>query len=172
MLKSVLARWSRNNKTTVMVICMENLCRSPLASELLNAIFKLQGMQADFKAESAGISVAIPGRKPDPRVVKLMRDRGLASPKGRSRQLNAKLVSKSSLILAVDRQVQLLLHEKLGVKAPLLMEFAGLSIRHQTLDVPDPYFTNQQGFERVYELIEEAALGVAEYLKRSGGVPH
>jgi protein-tyrosine phosphatase len=152
-------------KTTVMVVCMENLCRSPLASELLNAVFALQGVDKHFRAESAGISVAIPGRKADPRVIKLMQEKGLRVPKGRSRQISPKMIAQSDLVLAVDHQVQQLLQEKLGVRAPLLMEFALLSSRHQTLDVPDPYYTNQQGFERVYDLIEEAAIGVSEHLQ-------
>jgi protein-tyrosine phosphatase len=167
MLNYFLPKLFRSKKrAAVMVVCMENLCRSPLASELLNVMFTMHGMSDRFKAESAGISVGMPGKKPDPRVVRMMQERGLGVPKSRSRQLEHKMVSNCVLIVAVDRQVQQLLSDRLGVDAPLLMEFANLSSRHQSLDVPDPYYTNQQGFERVYELIEEAALGVAEHLKQ------
>ncbi|KAG8150029.1 low molecular weight protein-tyrosine-phosphatase [Burkholderia catarinensis] len=137
--------------TTLLVVCVGNVCRSPMAEALLRA--RLPGVDV----QSAGIG-ALDGHPADPHAVALMRDRGLDLAAHRARRLPPALGARADLILTMDRDQQRWLVRRdpaLCGRVYRLGEFcpapggAGAGF-----DVPDPYLGPRTAFEHSLALIE------------------
>jgi protein-tyrosine phosphatase len=116
---------------------------------------------AGFEFDSAGTHGYHIGKAPDARATKAAAQRGydLSSLKGR--QVDRADFLRFDRILAMDRDNLELLRkacptEHLG-KLGLFLEFAS---SHDGEEVPDPYYGGPEGFERVLDLIEDAAQGL------------
>jgi len=111
-----------------------------------------------LEVASAGIS-ALVGRPADPLAVALLAERGIDLSAHRARQLTPELVSKSDLILAMERRhvadVEALAPAARG-RVHLLGRFGGF-------EVPDPYRQPREAFEAALALIER---GLADYQQR------
>src|SRR5512136_1311836 len=82
----------------VLVVCVGNICRSPMAEALLRARL---GHWPRFDVSSAGLS-ALVGRPADESTVALMRERGIDISAHRARQLTPRLVAGSDLVLVME----------------------------------------------------------------------
>jgi protein-tyrosine phosphatase len=148
----------------ILVVCMANVCRSPMAAAVIRGMAASQRGLA-LEIDSAGTRVARPALQPDPRADAALRRRGYTAAKGRSRALTAEDFDRYDLLLAMDSRN---LQDMLAVapahhhaKAKLLLDFAdGVATR----EVPDPYFGDAQGFERVLDLCEAGGRGVLRAL--------
>lgn len=148
----------------LLFVCAGNLCRSPLALVAFNALLRRRGIERQFRVDSAGTHVRRhAGQQPDARALEVARRRGydqLSAHKARS--VISKDFHRFDLIVAVDGDVLTSLQRLCPVeqrhKLHLLMEFSHVPADQ---DIPDPYYGNVQGFERVLELCE---LGVAGLL--------
>jgi protein-tyrosine phosphatase len=118
-----------------------------------------------IEVDSAGTHSAMVGERPDPRAVAALTRRGYVVGRSRSRQVETRDFSRFDRILAMDasnlasltRQCPANLHAKLELFLSYAPEL-GLT------DMPDPYYGNAQGFERVLDLCEAGAKGfVARY---------
>ncbi|QTD93212.1 low molecular weight protein-tyrosine-phosphatase [Burkholderia anthina] len=135
---------------TLLVVCIGNLCRSPMAEALFRA--RLPGIDV----QSAGIG-ARDGQPADPHAVHLMRARGLDIAAHRSRRLPPALGAHADLILTMDLAQKRWLEQcvptlrgrvfRLGLPDP-----AGG--RPSGFDVPDPYLGPRASFEHSLRLIE------------------
>ncbi|AOI68776.1 low molecular weight protein-tyrosine-phosphatase [Burkholderia ubonensis] len=146
--------------STLLVICIGNVCRSPMAEVLLRA--RLPG----FDVQSSGIC-ALGGHGADPHAVALMRDRGLDLSSHRARQLSSQLCMRAGLILTMDlEQRRWLEHHNPALCGRVfrLGEFCvtpgGIG---SGLDVPDPYLGPRTAFEHSLALIER---GVESWCER------
>ena len=150
--------------TRLLMVCMGNICRSPMAQVVTLRLAEKAGLGRSIQVDSAGTHAGRGSEPPDPRAKTALIARGYAIGKLRSRQVGEQDFERYDLILAMD---QANLNDLRGLcptehthKLRLFLEFAPeLELR----DVPDPYYGNLQGFERILELCEAGARGLVEH---------
>jgi protein-tyrosine phosphatase len=150
----------------VLFVCMGNICRSPTAEGVTRTLAERSGVAAGFEFDSAGTHGYHIGKAPDARAAKAAASRGYDLSSLKARQVEETDFVRFDRILAMDRDNLELLRQAcppahLG-KLGLFLEFASSQDEEE---VPDPYYGGPEGFERVLDLIEDAALGL---LARSG----
>jgi protein-tyrosine phosphatase len=155
--------------TRVLMVCMGNICRSPTAEAVLRGLAQQQGLGDRVVVDSAGTGGAHAGEAPDRRAQKAAMVRGY----GGITQLKARVVVDADFerfdhILAMDAdnlaQLQRRCPPHLQHKLGLFLEAAGVAVAVGTAEVPDPYYGNAQGFERVLDLCEAGARGLLDRL--------
>ena len=158
--------------TRILMICMGNICRSPMAQAVSQHIAKeaaathRSAVLDALEFSSAGTHAHHAGEKPDPRAVAVLAKRGYAVGNIRSRRVTDQDFQKYDLILAMDR-VNLAALKKVcppahATKLRLFLEFAQDATGE--LEIPDPYYGNAAGFERVLDLCEAGARGLVRSL--------
>ncbi len=122
------------------------------------------GLPHALKFDSAGTHAHYLGEKPDRRAEVALSSRGYELVRTRSRRVSAKDFEDFDLILAMDANNladlrRLCPHFHLA-KLRLLLDFAeGLNVN----EIPDPYYGNAEGFERVLDLCEAGARGLIKH---------
>ncbi|MCA8066516.1 low molecular weight protein-tyrosine-phosphatase [Burkholderia sp. AU38729] len=129
---------------TLLVVCVGNVCRSPMAQALLRA--RLPGVDV----RSAGIG-ALDGQPADPHAIDLMRERGLDLAAHRARQVSSRHVTRADLILTMDLEQKRWLERR----HPFLCgRVFRLGAAAHGFDIPDPYLGPRASFEHSLQLIE------------------
>lgn len=146
----------------ILLVCMGNICRSPLAASVMHAEVMRRQLGERVTLDSAGTYGAHQGEKADRRAVALAQARGYDQIlQERARKVIDDDFDRFDLILAMDRdnltQLQRMCPAQHQHKLHLFLEYAGLSER---TEVPDPYYGNLAGFEVVLGLCEQGADGV------------
>ncbi|PZO13470.1 MAG: phosphotyrosine protein phosphatase [Burkholderiales bacterium] len=149
----------------ILLVCMGNICRSPMAASVMHAEVARRQLGDQVSLDSAGTYGAHQGEKADARAVSLAQARGYGQIlKERARKVTEEDFDRFDLILAMDRdnltQLQRVCPAEHRHKLHLFLEYAGVSER---AEVPDPYYGNAAGFEAVLSLCE---LGVDGVLRR------
>jgi protein-tyrosine phosphatase len=152
----------------VLFVCMGNICRSPTAEGVFRKVLLERAPELDVSVASAGTHAYHVGQPPDPRARRAAERRGIDLSAQRARRVNADDFEHFELVLAMDEQNREALLEicppEFRDRVRLLLEFAPHLGR---TEVPDPYYGGSNGFEHVLDLVEEAALGVLEHLRRT-----
>jgi protein-tyrosine phosphatase len=145
-------------RVAVLVVCTGNICRSPTGEGVLKHLAQKRGLAARIEIRSAGTHDYHVGEGPDPRTVKHAGKRGYDLSALRASQVGAEDFDRYDYILAMDRGHLRILKglAPAGAKARLGM-FLEASERWKGEDVPDPYYGGVEGFERVLDMVEEAA---------------
>ena len=145
-------------KASVLVVCTGNICRSPTAEGVLRHRAEQRGLGKALVVRSAGTHDYHVGEGPDPRAIKHAKSRGYDLSRQRAMQVREQHFREFDYILAMDRQHLRLLREMAPADATArLGMYLDPSQRWKGLDVPDPYYGNPEGFERVLDMVEEAA---------------
>jgi protein-tyrosine phosphatase len=151
----------------VLFVCLGNICRSPLAEAIFNHKIKILGLEDRFKSDSAGTSDFHIGELPDDRTMKCASKHGL-NINHRGRQVNRTDFRDFDYILAMDdnnlRTLENLKNSYsfFGKEIQLMRDFAP---ECQGMSVPDPYYGGDEGFEEVYQILDEAIEGFLEKVK-------
>lgn len=146
----------------ILMVCLGNICRSPLAEGILQS-----KLPADkFTVDSAGTGNWHAGQGPDTRSVATAKGRGLDISCQKARQIKQDDFTHFDHIYVMDssnlRDVTTLAQTpEAKAKVKLMMDeiFPG-----QKVDVPDPYYGGPDGFEKVYDMLDEACTLVAQKL--------
>ena len=150
---------------------MGNICRSPTAEGVMRRLLHEEGLEHAVAVDSAGTGDWHVGSPPDARATVAARARGIALA-GAARQIAAADFDEYDLILAADRRnlrdLRALLPPEARAKVHLLREFDPASEGTPDLDVPDPYYGGDDGFERVLDLVEAACRGLLDDLRAAG----
>ena len=145
-------------KVAVLVVCTGNICRSPTGEGVLRHLAERRGLAERVVVRSAGTHDYHVGEGPDPRTVKHARRRGYDLSSQRAMQVRREHFHEFDYILAMDRGHLRLLRSMApqDARARLGM-FLEASARWKDEDVPDPYYGGAEEFERVLDMVEEAA---------------
>ncbi len=153
---------------SVLFVCLGNICRSPTAQGVFEQLVQLQGLADRILIDSAGTHAYHVGKQPDSRAQAAARVRGMDLSGQRARQVARGDFSQFDYILAMDHDnledLQRLAGGKTGENVRLFMSFAS---RWQADEVPDPYYGGDNGFERVLDMVEDAAEGLLEHIRRT-----
>ena len=150
---------------SVLFVCLGNICRSPTAEEVLRQKAAVAGI--NLTVDSAGTGDWHIGKHPDERAIRHAKAHGYAIHKLIARQVQPKDFQKFDLILAMDKQnLQDLQTIKNGLidsnpeQSEQLAKLALFSEEdpiHAGEDVPDPYYGDDEAFERCIAYIESGA---------------
>ncbi len=155
-----------DGKTSVLFVCMGNICRSPTAEGVFRSHVTEAGLSDRIVIDSAGTHAYHVGSPPDRRAAAAAERRGIVLGDLRARRVNDEDFQRFDYILAMDLDnVEHLKDEfppKYHSKVRLFLEFSPGRER----EVPDPYYGGASGFERVLDLVEEASRGLLETLSR------
>lgn len=145
-------------KVSVLIVCTGNICRSPTGEGVMRHFARERGLADQVRIASAGTHDYHVGEPPDPRTVKHASTRGYDLSAQRARQVMNEHFHEYDYILAMDRGHLRILASlaPVGAKARLGL-FLEASARWKGEDVPDPYYGGVDEFERVLDMVEEAA---------------
>jgi protein-tyrosine phosphatase len=156
--------------SSVLMVCMGNICRSPTAEAVLREKLRRAGWHDRVTVDSAGTHAWHAGAPPDARSVRHAARRGYDLSALRARPVHDHDFERFDLILAMDWDNLSLLEERCPVahrsKLARLTEYG---VRHASPVVPDPYAGGGADFERVLDLVEDACDGL---IARCWGKPH
>ncbi len=146
---------------SVLFVCLGNICRSPLAEGVFRHLVSEEREGDDYLIDSAGTGGWHVGEAADPRSRSVARAHGLELT-SRARKLVPEDLERFDWVIAMDRQnLRDIKAVATTVDAPaqihLMRDFEEGGAGK---DVPDPYYGGPEGFERMYELIHEACLGL------------
>jgi protein-tyrosine phosphatase len=167
----------------VLMVCMGNVCRSPIAEGVLRAKLHQAGLLGRVLVDSAGTHGYHTNEPPDPRSIKYAAQRGYNIAGQQARPVVAEDFLRFQWILAMDSDNLAWLQKKSAAQAPggpggragpnrieLLLSHAS---RHPGITtVPDPYYGPEAGFERVLDLVEDACDGLLMQLSAELAKPH
>ncbi len=151
-------------KTSVLFVCMGNICRSPTAEGVFRHFVNEAGLADQIQVDSAGTHAYHVGEPPDHRAAAAAERRGISLRDIFARRIADTDFERFDYIIAMDEHNLNRLADQAPVehrsKVQLFMSFAsGLEA-----EVPDPYYGGTAGFERVLDLVEEASRGLLETL--------
>lgn len=147
----------------ILMVCLGNICRSPLAEGILQS--KLP--RETFIVDSAGTGNWHVGQQPDKRSILTAKNRGLDISHQRGRVFEKSDFDTFDHIYVMDfsnynNVLALAPDEEAKSKVKLILSEL---LPNENRDVPDPYFGEENGFETVYEMLDAACEVIAEKLK-------
>ena len=155
-------------KVRVLLVCMGNICRSPMAEGVLRETAARRGVGDCLEIDSAGTHAYHEGEAPDPRTVNTAASRGYDLSSLRARCVSADDFEHFDWILAMDRQNLANLERRCPNpcrgKLGLFLNFAARTSDGD--EVPDPYYGGPDGFKHVLGLCENGAEGLLDRLFR------
>jgi len=148
----------------ILFVCLGNICRSPTAEGVMRHKLRAAGLADDVDIESAGTGGWHVGHPPDERATAAAAQREITL-SGAAQRFEAIHFDDFDLILAMDRQNledmrSLAPHADAEGKLGLLREYDESAVEAGELDVPDPYYGGDDGFEHVLDLIDRACDGL------------
>lgn len=154
-------------KISVLFCCMGNICRSPTAEAVFRAKVQEAGLEHSILIDSVGTHDYHIGDPPDQRTQRAASQRGYDMSMLRGRQVEVADFTRFDYVLAMDNANMAILYrlcpkeqrDRLG----LFLEYAK---NHKQREVPDPYYGGEDGFERVLDMVEDAAEGLLLHLRK------
>lgn len=140
----------------VMVVCVGNICRSPMAEGLFRVAIP------QVKIHSTGLSAMV-GHGADPIAVQIMSGVGIDISAHRARMVTDASVRDADLILIMSEQQK----QQLATQYPSARGKIFRLGEADKQDIPDPYQQGQEVFRAVFSLLEN---GVAEWVKRINSI--
>lgn len=146
--------------TKVLMVCLGNICRSPLAEGILKS--KLN--QDHFFVDSAGTSNFHEGERPDQRSIDVAQLNQIDISGQTSRPFTAKDFDRFDYIYVMDSSN----YKDLSKIASSAQDHSKIKMimnevyESKNVDVPDPYHDSINGFKNVFEMLDEACSKIAE----------
>lgn len=154
-------------KSSVVFVCTGNICRSPTAEGIFLKMVDDAGLSDRIVVDSAGTHGYHIGEPPDPRTQEAAARRGYDLSGLRARKFQREDFHRFDLVLAMDRDnhgiLSHLAQPSVGHRLRMMMAYAS---PFREIDVPDPYYGGPDGFERVLDMLEGAAQGLLEAIRK------
>jgi protein-tyrosine phosphatase len=144
------------------MVCLGNICRSPLAEVILAS--KLP--EKNFKVDSAGTGSWHIGHPPDERSILTAKKNTLDISKQKGRQFTVADFDEFDYIYVMDSSnyqdvIALSKNDEHTKKVKLILNEL---FPDENVDVPDPYYGLQNGFDTIYQLLDEVCEVIAQKL--------
>ncbi|MCT4562356.1 MAG: low molecular weight phosphotyrosine protein phosphatase [Crocinitomicaceae bacterium] len=151
----------------ILMVCLGNICRSPLADGLLRKKVEEKGL--NVTVDSAGTSSYHIGSEPDTRTQENALKHGVDLSFLRARQFSKSDFQDFDRIYAMDNSnvfniLQMAQSDADKEKVKLLLD---LIPEQHNKEVPDPYYGGEQGFEKVFQLVDKATDILIEELENA-----
>ena len=147
--------------TSVLFVCLGNICRSPLAEGAFRKVVEDLGAGGRVLIDSAGTGGWHQGEAPDPRSIAVAARNGIDISAQRARQVVKADFSRFEHILAMDSSNLTNLRKLSPAEAPARLR---LFLEAEGMDVPDPYYGGPAGFETVFRMVMRGAEDLAAEL--------
>jgi protein-tyrosine phosphatase len=146
--------------TKILMVCLGNICRSPLAEGIL----KTKLFRAGVVIDSAGTGTYHIAEKPDSRSIAIAEINGIDITKQRARKFMVKDFDEFDIIYVMDnanyRDVISIARNKEDIaKVKMILNEV---FPDENLDVPDPYLGGDFGFKNVFKMLDEACEIIAK----------
>ena len=154
--------------TRVVFVCLGNICRSPLAEAIFNQLIQERKLEEKISCDSAGTGDWHVGELPDPRTRGVARQYQVPLDH-RGRQFSPADFATYDYIIAMDQnnrdniQQQIPEAETASYQLLLMREFDEVPGK---LDVPDPYWGGEQGFDDMYHLLRRCCINLLDYVQK------
>jgi protein-tyrosine phosphatase len=140
----------------IVMVCLGNICRSPLADGLLRKKVAEAGL--DIEVDSAGTAAFHVGNPPDGRMIATAKSKDCPIDELRARQFVVQDYDRFDRIFVMDESnrrnvLSLARNSEDEAKVEMILN---LSHPNQDLEVPDPYYGGDQGFLDVYTMLDDA----------------
>lgn len=147
--------------TKILMVCLGNICRSPLAEGILKS--KLSN---NFIVDSAGTANYHTGNSPDPRSIAVAKKYGLNISNLKGRQFLVSDFDRFDIIYVMDDSnfknvIKLARNNQDISKVNFILNEV---YPNKNFDVPDPYYGGDDGFENIYNMLDEACTIIANNL--------
>jgi protein-tyrosine phosphatase len=152
----------------VCFVCSGNICRSPTAEAVFRRRLAAAGLAGAVEVDSAGLGDWHVGEAVDRRSAAALRARGYPAWPHEAKQFQRSDFAERDLVVALDAGhehalLTLAATEEDRDKVRMLRSYdPGAATDPAGLDVPDPYYGGEQGFEHVLDLIEAACAGLLD----------
>ena len=146
----------------ILMVCLGNICRSPLAEGIL----KNKTQNLDVFVDSAGTASYHVGNLPDSRSIEIANKNGIDLTNQRARQFSEKDFDDFDKIYAMDTNnysniISLARDQSDRDKVDVILN----ELTPKSYDsVPDPYYGAGDGFQIVYDMLDNACDAIVRKL--------
>jgi protein-tyrosine phosphatase len=155
---------------SVLFVCMGNICRSPTAHGVFQALVDEQGLSDRIKVDSAGTHSYHIGSTPDSRSQSMAQSKGVDLSGLSARQFQSTDFHDFDYLIAMDQanftNMAAITPENPRGQLDLMLDY---SKQYDGREVPDPYF-GEGGFDLVFEMVSEASRGLLEHIRSKHGL--
>ncbi len=149
------------------MVCLGNICRSPLAQGILESKIAKSNLK-DIIVDSAGTGNWHSGSAPDQRSIEIAKENGIDISKQKARQFNTEDFNLFDKIFVMDTSnyatlLRLSSSERDSEKIKLILDY---SFQNKRSSVPDPYYGGSDGFKIVFQLLDQACEEIMKELKK------
>ena len=149
-------------KVKILMVCLGNICRSPLAEGILKSKLPTD----KFIVDSAATGSWHVGRSPDPRSIAVAKTKNIDISCQKGRQFKTTDFADFDYIYVMDKSnyddvVALTKNDQEKEKVQIILNEL---FPNENVDVPDPYYGMANGFEMVYNMLDDACTIIAEKL--------
>ena len=148
------------------MVCLGNICRSPLAEGILKSkVFSFKTF-----VDSAGTGAYHIGEKPDKRSINIAKVNGIDISDQQARKFSVDDFDEFDFIYVMDNSnyedvISMVRNEDDRSKVKLILNEI---FPDENLDVPDPYYGGEFGFKNIYKMLDEACEIIAKKVNPSG----
>lgn len=151
----------------ILMVCLGNICRSPMADGLMRK--KVKDNKLDVVVDSAGTGDWHIGDQPDPRMMETAKRNGVPIDELRGRQFKVEDFDAFDRIIVMDKSnfdnVRKLSRDEKDTQK--IEMFLDLTHPGKDLEVPDPYFGGDEGFQDVFDMLDAGTDVILKELKES-----
>ncbi|MDB5255669.1 MAG: protein tyrosine phosphatase [Chitinophagaceae bacterium] len=146
----------------ILLVCLGNICRSPMAEGILAHLVKERGLIQSIELDSAGTGAYHIGSNPDVRAQEVCLSHGVTL-QHKARQVKRTDFDAFDYILAMDDNNYEAL-KKIAPHEHLFLMRSFDATAQDDLNVPDPYYGGIEGFNEVYNMLHRAANGLLDHI--------
>jgi protein-tyrosine phosphatase len=158
-------------KIKVLFVCMGNICRSPTAEGVFTKLITEKNVTSQFAVDSAGTHAYHVGNPPDYRAQQAALKRGVELKHLRARKFHISDFEYFDYVLAMDDDnYAILINDCPNEYKDKVKYFLDYAPHFGVREVPDPYYGEKKGFERVLDMVADASEGFLETLQKAGKI--
>ncbi len=142
--------------TKILMVCLGNICRSPLAQGILES-----KITSNTFIDSAGTAAYHVGNPPDPRSIAVAKQNGIPISQFRARKFTREDFKNFNHIYVMDQSNY---KDVIGLAETHAEQEKVSLLLPDKKEVPDPYYGGPEGFESCYSLLDDACTQIVKKL--------